>query len=58
VNAHVHRLVSVVKVAKVLEEYTTEEQRPFVRFLWTKGLNAKHIYKEMFAVFRWEMFVT
>jgi hypothetical protein len=31
-HAHVQRLVSVVKMATVLEEYTTEEQRYVVRF--------------------------
>jgi hypothetical protein len=35
----------------VLEEYTTEEQRSVVRFLWVKGLNAKDIHKEMFPVY-------
>jgi hypothetical protein len=35
----------------VLEEYTTEEQRSVVRFLWAKGLNAKDIRKEMFPVY-------
>jgi hypothetical protein len=47
-HAHVHRLVSVVKTATVLEEYTTKEQRYVVHFLWSKGLNAKNIYKETF----------
>jgi hypothetical protein len=28
-----------------------EEQRPFMRFLWTKGLNAKNIHKEIFPVY-------
>jgi hypothetical protein len=35
----------------VLEEYTTEEQRSLVRFLWAKGLNVKDIRKEMFPVY-------
>jgi hypothetical protein len=35
-------------MATVLEEYTTEEQRSVVRFLWAKGLNAKDTHKEMF----------
>jgi hypothetical protein len=30
---------------------TTEEQRSVVRFLWTEGLNAKDIRKEMFHVY-------
>jgi hypothetical protein len=32
-HAHVQRLVSVVKLATVLEVCTTEEQRSVVRFL-------------------------
>jgi hypothetical protein len=35
----------------MLEKYTTEEQHSLVHFLWAKGLNAKHIHKEMFAVY-------
>jgi hypothetical protein len=31
----------------MLEEYTTEQQRSVVRFLWAKGLNVKDIHKEM-----------
>jgi hypothetical protein len=38
-------------MATVLEEYTTAEERPVVRFLWAKGLNAKDIKKEMFPVY-------
>jgi hypothetical protein len=38
-------------MATLLEECTTEEQRSVVRFLWTKGFNAKDIHKEMFPVF-------
>jgi hypothetical protein len=45
-HAHVQRLISVVKMAIVLEEYTTEEHSSIVRFLWAKRLNAKDIYKE------------
>jgi hypothetical protein len=44
-------LLSVVKLATVLEEYTTEEQRSFVRFSWAEGLNAKDIHKEMFPIY-------
>jgi hypothetical protein len=44
-------LVKVVKMATVLEEYTTEEQRSVVRFLWAKGLNAKDIHKEIFHLY-------
>jgi hypothetical protein len=50
-HAHVHRLISVVKIATVLEEYTTEEQCSVVRFYGQKGLNAKDIRKEMFPVY-------
>jgi hypothetical protein len=56
-DAHVQRLVSVVKMATVLEECTTKDQHPVVRFFWAKGLNAKDIYKEMFPCLRWEVFV-
>jgi hypothetical protein len=44
-------MVSVVKMATVLADYTTEEQRCVVRLLWAKGLNAKVINKEMFSVY-------
>jgi hypothetical protein len=36
VHERVQRLVSVVKMATVIEECTTEEQRSAVRHLWTK----------------------
>jgi hypothetical protein len=49
-HAHVQRLVSVIKMAAVLEACTSEEQRSVVRFLWAKGLNAKDIHTEMFTV--------
>jgi hypothetical protein len=35
----------------VLEDCTAEEQRSVVYFLWTKGLRAKDIHKEMFPVY-------
>jgi hypothetical protein len=38
-------------MATVLVEDTTEEQRSVLRFLWSKGLNAKDIHKEMFPVY-------
>jgi hypothetical protein len=38
-------------MATVLEECNTEEQYSVVRFLWTKGLSAKVIHKEMFPVY-------
>jgi hypothetical protein len=34
-------------MATMLEECTAEGQLSFVRFLWTKGLNAKDILKEI-----------
>jgi hypothetical protein len=50
-HANVERLVSVVKMATVLEVYTTEEQRSVVRFfMWAKGLHAED-NKEMFPVY-------
>jgi hypothetical protein len=39
-------------MATVLEGFGTEELSSVVRFLWTKGLNAKYIFCS-----RWEMFV-
>jgi hypothetical protein len=48
-HAHVQRLVSVDKMATVLEECATEEQLFF--FLWTKGLSVKDIHKEMLPVY-------
>jgi hypothetical protein len=38
-------------MATVLEVNTTEEQHSVVRFLWTKGLNARDINKEMLLVY-------
>jgi hypothetical protein len=37
-------------MATVLEEFTNEEQSSVVCFLWSKGLNAKDIHKEIFPV--------
>jgi hypothetical protein len=37
-------------MATMLEEYTTQEQRSPVRFLWARGLNAKNIHKEIFPI--------
>jgi hypothetical protein len=44
-------LVSVVKMAAVLKECITEEQRSVVLFLWKKGHNEKDIHKEIFPVY-------
>jgi hypothetical protein len=38
-------------MATVLEEYTTEDQRAVMRFLWAKGLDGKNIRKEIFSVY-------
>jgi hypothetical protein len=54
VHAHVERLVSVVKMANMIEEYTTERQRSLV-LLWAKGLNAKDIHNVPCLL--WEMCV-
>jgi hypothetical protein len=35
-------------MATVLQECTIEKQGSYVHFLWSKGLNVKNIYKEMF----------
>jgi hypothetical protein len=51
-QAHVQRLVSVVKMATVLEECATEKQRYVVLcFLWENKHNAKDIHKEIFPVY-------
>jgi hypothetical protein len=50
-HANAERLDSVVKMAILLERYSTEEQRFVMRFsLWSKRLHAKDIHKEMFPV--------
>jgi hypothetical protein len=54
VDAHVHvqRLVSVIKMATVLEEYTTKEHRSVLLCDFVgKGLNTKDIYKKVFPVY-------
>jgi hypothetical protein len=50
-HAQVQRLVSVVRMLTVLEECADEEQRSVGRSLWTKGLDAKNIHKEIFTVY-------
>jgi hypothetical protein len=47
----VQKLGSVAKMATMLGECTMQEQCSVVGFLWTKGLNAKDIHKEMFPVY-------
>jgi hypothetical protein len=41
----------MITMVFVLQEYTTEEQKSLVRFLWPKGLNAKEIHKYVFPVY-------
>jgi transposase len=50
-HAHVQRLVSVVKMTTLHEDYTAKEQRSVARFLWAKGLTKKDIHKQMFLVY-------
>jgi hypothetical protein len=56
-HAYVQRLVSVVKMVTMLEEFTMKEQRSVMRFLWAKGLNAKDIHKKYVSSLWWEVFV-
>jgi hypothetical protein len=61
VHAHVQRLVAVVKMANMLEEYPLKssvllciflEHHSVVHFLGAKGLNAKDIHKKkMFPIY-------
>jgi transposase len=44
-------VISVVKMAAMIEDSTIEEQRSVMRVLWAKGLNAKDIHKEMFPIY-------
>jgi hypothetical protein len=43
-RVHLQRLVSAVTMMTMLEEYTNEEQRSVMHFLWAKGLTAKDIH--------------
>jgi hypothetical protein len=54
---HVQRLVSVVKMATMLEENTTEEQCSVVLFLSVKELSAKDIHKSNVSCLWWEVSV-
>jgi hypothetical protein len=47
-HAHVQRLVSVVKMVTVHEEYTTEEQRSVVRFCGQKDSMQRLFIKKCF----------
>jgi hypothetical protein len=48
VHARVQSLVSVVRMATVLEGCTTREQRSFACFLWATGHNPKDIIMKCF----------
>jgi hypothetical protein len=50
VHAHIQTLVSVLKMATVLEVCIAEEKHFVMRFLLAEGLNAKDIHKEMFPI--------
>jgi hypothetical protein len=54
-HEHVERLVSVVKMATVLNECTIEEHSSLLLFLW-KELDAKDIHNEMFPVYAGKCF--
>jgi hypothetical protein len=47
---HVQRLVSVLKMATMIEACTTEEQRSVVRFLGLKD-SMQRVFIEMFPVY-------
>jgi hypothetical protein len=47
-HAHVYRLVSVIKMATVLQECTTEEQRSVVCFCWRKDSMQRIFIKKCF----------
>jgi hypothetical protein len=47
-HAHVQRLVSLVKMATVLEEYTTEEERSVVLFCGQKDSIQRIFIKKCF----------
>jgi hypothetical protein len=57
VHAHVQGLVAIVKMATMLEEYSTEEQRSVVPFLWVKGLSGKGYSYVYVSCLRWEVFI-
>jgi hypothetical protein len=59
-NAHAHaqRLVLVAKMATVLEEYTTEEQRSVVLYPFVgKRTQCKGYSQRNVSHLRWEVFV-
>jgi hypothetical protein len=50
-HAHVQKLVSVVKMATVLEECITEEQRSVELFFVGKILSTEDIHREIFPAY-------
>jgi hypothetical protein len=50
-HVHIQRMVLVVKMVTVLEECIPKSSVLLCVFLWTRGLNAKDIRKEMFPVY-------
>jgi hypothetical protein len=56
-HMHVQRLVSVVKMATVLEECTTEEQRSVVRFFCRQEDSMKRIFIRKCFLLTVEIFV-
>jgi hypothetical protein len=58
VHAHVKGLVSVVKMATVLEECTTKEQRSVVHFIVVERTQCKGYSYRNVSCLRWEVFVT
>jgi hypothetical protein len=55
--AYIQKLVSVVKMAAVLEEYMTEEQRSDVRFFVSKRIQYKGYPQRYVSCLQWEAFV-
>jgi hypothetical protein len=55
-HAHVERLVSVVTMTTVLEEYTTEEQRSVVSLCGQKD-SMQRIFINKFSYLLWGVFV-
>jgi hypothetical protein len=49
-HGHIQRLISVVKIATVIEECTTEEHRFCLPLFWTKGIHEKYMHGKMFPV--------
>jgi hypothetical protein len=50
-HAQIQRLVLVVKMATVLEECNTEEQRSVVLLLWAERHNAKKCFSLWWEVY-------